>query len=144
MKFFRSTSAAASFLIQDANGSVVTIGNFDGVHIGHQAMLKAAREHADQAGLAFNRAELSILIRKLISPQILAPRRLSSLGERVVMLQKMGVNIACILPFDADLAAIKHRRLCRAGIVRTAQSAIASLSAMIFTMVPGAEETVPV
>ncbi len=33
------------------SGSVVTIGNFDGVHIGHQAMLRAAREQADELHL---------------------------------------------------------------------------------------------
>jgi riboflavin kinase/FMN adenylyltransferase len=107
MKFFRSTSAAARFLTQDANGSVVTIGNFDGVHIGHQAMLKAARECADRLDLPLVVLSFDPHPEAYFSPDT-APARLSSLGERVVMLQKMGVNIACILPFDADLAAIEH------------------------------------
>ncbi|MCP4009509.1 MAG: bifunctional riboflavin kinase/FAD synthetase [Proteobacteria bacterium] len=112
MKFFRSTSAAARFLTQDANGSVVTIGNFDGVHIGHQAMLKAAREHADRLQLPLVVLSFDPHPEAYFSPET-APARLSSLGERVVMLQKLGVNIACILPFDADLAAIEHEEFVR-------------------------------
>ncbi len=37
-----------------------------------------------------------------------APARLSSLGERVLMLRKTGVDIACIVPFDRHLAVIEH------------------------------------
>jgi len=107
MKFFRSTRAAARFLAQGTNGSVVTIGNFDGVHIGHQAMIRAARARADSLGLPLIVLSFDPHPEAYFSPAT-APPRLSSLGERVVMLQRMGVNIACILPFDADLAAIEH------------------------------------
>ncbi len=108
MRFFRSTRAAAQFLSEGANGSVVTIGNFDGVHIGHQAMLKAARAHADRLELPLIVLSFDPHPEAYFSPET-APARLSSLGERVAMLQRMGVDIACIMPFDAELAAIEHQ-----------------------------------
>ena len=35
------------------HGAVFAIGNFDGVHLGHQAVLGAARDHAEKQGLSF-------------------------------------------------------------------------------------------
>ncbi len=107
MKLIRSLPAAARYLEQGAGGSVVTIGNFDGVHLGHQAMLSAARQHADELSLPLLVLSFDPHPEAYFSP-LTAPARLSSLGERVVMLQKLGVDIACIVPFDCDLAAIEH------------------------------------
>ncbi len=108
MKIFRSAAAAARYLAQGADGSVVTIGNFDGVHIGHQAMLSAARTQADSLGLPLVVLSFDPHPEAYFSPQA-AHARLSSLGERVMMLQRSGVDVACIVPFDSGLAAIEHR-----------------------------------
>ncbi len=107
MKVFRSLPAAARYLSQEAGGSVVTIGNFDGVHLGHQAMLSAARQHADKLALPMLVLSFDPHPDAYFSPDTV-PTRLSSLSERVVMLQKLGADIACIVPFDRELAVIKH------------------------------------
>ncbi|MDJ0935957.1 MAG: adenylyltransferase/cytidyltransferase family protein, partial [Kiloniellales bacterium] len=38
----------------EARGAVIAVGNFDGVHLGHQAVISAAREQADGLGAALN------------------------------------------------------------------------------------------
>lgn len=89
------------------SGSVVTIGNFDGVHIGHQAMLSAAREQADKLKLPLVVLSFDPHPEAHFSPET-APARLSSLVERVLLLDECGVDVACIMPFNAKLAGIKH------------------------------------
>ena len=108
MKILRSAAAAARYLSQGADGSVVTIGNFDGVHIGHQAMLSSAREQADRLGLPLVVLSFDPHPEAYFSPEA-AHARLSSLGERVIMLQRSGVDVAGIVPFDSGLAAIGYR-----------------------------------
>lgn len=108
MKIYRSAPAVARFSAVNGKGSVVTIGNFDGVHIGHQAMITAAREQADARGLPLIVLSFDPHPEAYFSPET-SPARLSSLGERVVMLQKLGVDVACIMPFNGRLAAIEHQ-----------------------------------
>ena len=108
MKIYRSAVAVEQAAGLVNKGSVVTIGNFDGVHIGHQAMLKAARAQADSLGLPLIVLSFDPHPEAYFSPQT-APARLSSLGERVVMLQKLGVDVACIMPFDGELAEKDHQ-----------------------------------
>lgn len=85
--------------------TVATIGNFDGVHCGHQALLKALRIQAD-------RLQLPVLV-ILFEPQPgeyfygqQAPARLSSFREKVQMLRQFGVDYVCCLKFDNDLASM--------------------------------------
>lgn len=108
MKIYRSAIAVEQATGLVNKGSVVTIGNFDGVHIGHQAMLKAARVQADSLGLPLIVLSFDPHPEAYFSPQT-SPARLSSLGERVVMLQKLGVDVACIMPFDGELAEKDHQ-----------------------------------
>lgn len=89
------------------SGSVVTIGNFDGVHIGHQTMLRAAREQADTLKLPLVVLSFDPHPEAHFSPET-APARLSSLTERVLLLDECGVDVACIMPFNAKLAGIEH------------------------------------
>ena len=117
MKIYRSADAAANHSGLNGQGSVVTIGNFDGVHIGHQAMIRAAREQADRLGLPLLVMSFDPHPEAFFAGNK-AHARLSSLGERVVMLQQLGVDAACILPFNARLAGVSHDRfvseiLCR-------------------------------
>jgi riboflavin kinase/FMN adenylyltransferase len=85
--------------------TAATIGNFDGVHLGHQALLKRLRSEAD-------RRHLPILV-MLFEPQPgeyfrpeQAPARLSSLREKLASLKTLGVDYVCCLRFDNDLASI--------------------------------------
>jgi riboflavin kinase/FMN adenylyltransferase len=73
-------------------GSVITVGNFDGVHIGHQAILATAREQAAARGgagvvaVTFEPAPVAVL-----QPQQVPPR-LAALDQRVAWLEAAGAD----------------------------------------------------
>lgn len=80
-------------------GCVVTIGNFDGVHLGHQAILKAVREKAVELGAP------SMLICFEPQPQEFfdefnAPARLTRFREKVELLEEQGLDLVLCLKFD--------------------------------------------
>lgn len=84
-------------------GTVATIGNFDGVHLGHQALLAALRIEADKRQLP--------LVVFLFEPQPGeffrgqdAPARLSSLREKLDVLRCCKVDYVYCLKFDKHLA----------------------------------------
>jgi len=83
----------------DAEGPhAVTIGVFDGVHRGHQHVIRLARETADRAGLrsgliTFDRHPLTVL-----APEH-APLLLTSLGRRLELFEQAGLDTVGVLPF---------------------------------------------
>ena len=88
----------------DAGTCVVALGMFDGVHIGHQALIYRAQALAKELGVAcvvhtFDRHPLSLL-----RPER-APRQLISLEEKLGKLEAMGVDGVLVQPFTAEFAA---------------------------------------
>jgi riboflavin kinase/FMN adenylyltransferase len=86
--------------------TVVTIGNFDGVHRGHQHVLSVARDVAQRLGglpvvaVTFEPHPLQVL-----APDR-APPRLASLDQRLALLAQRGVDITLVLDFTDDLAKV--------------------------------------
>lgn len=94
-------------------GAAAAIGNFDGVHLGHQAVIDIARKKA-----AAKNAPLGVLTfephpRELFAPEAPAFRLMNS-EARAHRLEKLGVDILYELPFSRDLAD-----LTAAGFVET-------------------------
>jgi len=84
-------------------GCVATIGNFDGIHLGHQAIIVRLIERASEAGLP------SMVV--LFEPQPRewfqkeeAPIRLTSLREKYRLLKRGGVDFVAVLRFNQSLA----------------------------------------
>lgn len=89
----------------DAVGpTVVTIGNFDGVHRGHQALLRRGRESADAAGLPLVVVTFDPHPMAVIRPDA-APEPLADLDTRLGLLQQSGADAVLVLRFTAELAA---------------------------------------
>ena len=91
-----------------ATASAVTIGNFDGVHRGHQAMLALLRSEAQQRGvpscvLTFEPHPRDYFAEAFKKPD-LAPARVGTLRDKLVDLAQCGVDQTIVLPFDAALA----------------------------------------
>ena len=81
----------------------VTIGNFDGVHLGHQAMLKELRAAAQARGLQTAVVIFEPHPREFFTP-LQAPARLTSLREKLELFSTMGVDRVHVCRFDALFA----------------------------------------
>lgn len=86
-------------------GCVATIGNFDGVHLGHQAVLTQLAERAASLGLPSTLVIFEPQPSEYFSPQT-APSRLTRLREKLTALQEYGVERVLCLPFDRRLAEL--------------------------------------
>ena len=84
----------------DLPGSVVTIGAFDGVHLGHQALLRLVREKAVQRGLPTALVTFDRHPAQVVRPET-APKLLTNLDQRLELLEATGlVDQAVVLTFD--------------------------------------------
>jgi riboflavin kinase/FMN adenylyltransferase len=81
----------------------VTVGNFDGVHLGHQQMLQALCGVARARGLQSAVVTFEPHPREFFAPQQ-APARLTSLREKLELFRTMGVDRVYVCPFDAVFA----------------------------------------
>jgi riboflavin kinase/FMN adenylyltransferase len=83
----------------------LTIGNFDGIHRGHQAMLTRLAEGAEDLGLAPAVLTFDPPPREFFAPDA-APPRLSTLRAKLEAFRAYGVAAAFVARFDARLAAV--------------------------------------
>jgi len=83
-------------------GCAVTIGNFDGVHLGHRATLDRLRGHARQVGLPATVLTFEPTPREFLSPAR-APARLTRLREKLVLLNREHVDRCVVLHFNSQL-----------------------------------------
>lgn len=86
-------------------GCVATIGNFDGVHLGHQAVLGQLGEQADERRLPAVVITFEPQPQEYFAPQQALPR-LTRLREKVQALRRLRVDRVLCLRFDARLAAM--------------------------------------
>jgi riboflavin kinase/FMN adenylyltransferase len=84
-------------------GAVTAIGNFDGVHRGHQALIAEARRQADQ-----RKSPLAVLAFEPQPQEYFHPDRdafrLTPLRSKARLLAELGVDVLFALPFDAEMA----------------------------------------
>lgn len=84
-------------------GGVIAIGNFDGVHRGHQALLQSARDTAATrqapAGVMVFEPHPRVYFRPDIAHFTLTPR-----ARQLQLFERFGLDLAVILPFDNALA----------------------------------------
>lgn len=97
--------------------SVVTIGNFDGVHSGHRVLLRAVVDLARDTGrsavaVTFEPHPLAVL-----QPER-APLAISTLADRLDVLEEIGLDAVVVLAFTLELAAMSPRDFVRDVFVR--------------------------
>ncbi|HEV8206284.1 MAG TPA: bifunctional riboflavin kinase/FAD synthetase [Acidimicrobiia bacterium] len=81
-------------------GAVVTIGAYDGVHLGHQAVLRLVRELADARGLEAALVTFDRHPAEVVRPES-APRLLTTLEQRLELLDATGdLDLCWVLTFD--------------------------------------------
>ena len=84
---------------------VLTIGNFDGVHLGHQAMLKQVKALASKLNLISAVMIFEPQPREFFAPET-APARLTNLAEKQALLAEYGVDTLIVASFDNDFRAL--------------------------------------
>lgn len=90
-----------------SDSSIVTIGNFDGVHQGHQALIKRCRERAG-AGAEVAVVTFEPLPQVWFRPQQ-APARLTGPQQKLRLLEEAGVDLVWVMRFDQELAELTAR-----------------------------------
>jgi riboflavin kinase/FMN adenylyltransferase len=96
--------------------SVVAIGNFDGIHLGHQALIDRSRELASGSD-AVVVLTFEPLPQAFFSPGQ-APARLSTVYQKLEMLQILGVDITWLMRFTQEFAQLTARKFVERVLVR--------------------------
>jgi len=106
-------------------GGVAALGNFDGFHLGHQAVVARARELARAAGRPAIVVTFDPHPARLFRPEA-PPFALTAVHQRLALFEAFGMDAAVVLRFDRDFAALTAdqfvgdwlvRRLGVAGVV---------------------------
>jgi riboflavin kinase/FMN adenylyltransferase len=105
-------------IVQPGGGPMgLTIGNFDGVHRGHRAMLDRLVSRARELKLPCNVLTFEPHPREFFSPAA-APARLSRLREKLELIAEAGIERTHVLRFGAQLAALAADRFIEDVLVR--------------------------
>lgn len=89
----------------EARGAVLTLGNFDGVHLGHQAVIAEARKIARAAGRPLGVLTFEPHTKAFFRPDLM-PFRLTPLRVKLHALEALGVDYVVALAFDEKLASV--------------------------------------
>ena len=89
---------------ESAKSAVIAIGNFDGVHRGHQALLRAARDIASEKALPLAVLTFEPHPKRLFRPDD-PPNRITPPSVKHWRLEEFGVETLFSLPFDWDFAS---------------------------------------
>lgn len=98
------------------HGCVATIGNYDGVHRGHQAVLGQLEEQSGKLGLPSLVMIFEPMPREFFAPEQ-APPRIASLREKLEDLEAMGVQRVLCVRFDAHFSAQSPQEFIRRILV---------------------------
>jgi len=98
------------------DGPKVTLGTFDGVHLGHQRVLRRLRTWAQRTGseavvITFDRRPLETL-------RGTPPELLTSLRHRLLLIERLGIHAVLVLKFDVALAACEADEFVQRVLVR--------------------------
>ncbi|RNL82689.1 bifunctional riboflavin kinase/FAD synthetase [Halostreptopolyspora alba] len=100
----------------DWGRSVVTIGVFDGVHLGHQDVVRRARERARELGLPVVVVTFDphpdTVVRAAPRPAVLTPQ-----ARKEQLLERHGADAVCVLPFTRELADLSAEEFVRRVLV---------------------------
>jgi riboflavin kinase/FMN adenylyltransferase len=99
-----------------ARGAAVALGNFDGLHPGHRAVIDCARSAAKRLGTKFGVATFEPPPRRYFQPDA-PPFRLMTQRRREIALGALGVEACYLLNFNAAMAAMTDREFAQKILV---------------------------
>lgn len=89
--------------------TLLTIGVFDGVHLGHKYLLSQLKEHAEKRNMLSGVVTFRRHPQEMLSPRTKLPS-LTGLAQRISLLKNEGVNIIVTLSFTTELAQLTARQ----------------------------------
>lgn len=98
--------------------TAMTIGNFDGVHVGHQKILRGVIERARSSGAMSAVLTFYPHPARVLRPDV-APGLLETLPQRLAEFDALGIAAALVLKFDKDLAQASAEEFARKYLVET-------------------------
>ena len=113
MEVVRGTAA----LERPLRRPVLTIGNFDGMHVGHRAIMKTVLSRARDLGGEAVVYTFDPHPRKVLRPDR-APQLLTTLEQKLELLEEIGIDVAIVEPFDRAFAVIPPEDFIREYIHR--------------------------
>ncbi|MBD3654679.1 bifunctional riboflavin kinase/FAD synthetase [Kangiella sp.] len=116
MRLIRGLYSCPSNLF--AQGSVATIGNFDGVHLGHQAIIQRLTSKAKALSLPSVVVVFEPHPQEFFRPDA-APARLFKLTDKLLALKDLGVDYVLCLRFNRELAELSAEDFIRRVLVET-------------------------
>lgn len=102
-------------------GSALTIGNFDGVHLGHAELFREVVRAANQHGLTPTVVTFSPHPKEFFHPNFRLDR-IATLRNRLMHMKKLGIEQVCILPFNASLANLSPEHFVQHILVNQLQA----------------------
>ncbi len=101
--------------------SVITIGNFDGMHIGHQTIFKTAKDKAKQLGTKFGVITFEPHPKLLFKPDT-PPFRITPEKSKIRRMKKSGADFIIIFSFNHDFANMKADKFISEIIIELTKS----------------------
>jgi riboflavin kinase/FMN adenylyltransferase len=117
IQVFSSSSAWAEHYAASGRGGALAIGNFDGVHLGHQAILNAAVSRGQQLGAIPTVLTFDPLPPKILRPDS-APPRLATNDQRIAYFAAANLEAVVVLPFTHDLSRLSPEEFAQQILVR--------------------------
>ncbi len=96
--------------------ATLTVGNFDGIHLGHQKILRSVAERAHASGTIAAAVTFDPHPMKILRPTD-APPLISTLAQRLAGFEELGLAAALVLRFDRDLSRLTPEEFVRAILV---------------------------
>jgi len=114
---FTSSQGWAMRFGQFGHSSVLAIGSFDGIHLGHQAVLQATAERARTLKAVPTALTFDPSPRKVLRPET-APLQLSTISQRLTWFSAMGLEAGIVLPFTLELSRLTPEEFVLQMLVR--------------------------
>jgi riboflavin kinase/FMN adenylyltransferase len=108
--------------LDPASRRAVALGTFDGVHVGHRALIAEVVERAHELGLCSSVATFDPMPLEVLRPGA-APPRLSTLDQRAALIAEQEPDELLVVRFDRALAALEPQQFVDQVLVRSMHAA---------------------
>ncbi|HKW63986.1 MAG TPA: bifunctional riboflavin kinase/FAD synthetase [Candidatus Acidoferrum sp.] len=114
---FTSAEAWHSRFGKFDQSSVLAIGSFDGIHLGHQAILRSVAERARALNAVPTALTFDPSPRKVLRPET-APPQISTIAQRIAGFSAVGLEAAVVLPFTLELSRLTPQEFVQQVLLR--------------------------